>query len=68
MGFDPKLDFKRGKTGSEIKLNNSGRQKEKRTKNKNIHPSEKYSPQFRESSLFFLITSKTCDPSKNSHK
>ena len=27
MGFDPKLDFKRGKTGSEIKLNNSGRQK-----------------------------------------
>ena len=27
MGFELKLDFKRGKTGSEIKLNNSGRQK-----------------------------------------
>ena len=29
MGFDPKLDFKRGKTGSEIKLNNFGRQKKR---------------------------------------
>ena len=27
MDFELKLDFKRGKTGSEIKLNNSGRQK-----------------------------------------
>ena len=58
-----KLDFKRGKTGSEIKLNNSGRQK-KRTNKK-----QKHTP-FRKilSSVPFLITSKTCDPSKNSHK
>ena len=36
MGFELKLDFKRGKTGSEIKLNNSGRQK-KRTNKKQKH-------------------------------
>ena len=63
MDFELKLDFKRGKTGSEIKLNNCGRQKKGTNTKQKVHPSEKYSPQFRESSLFFIITSRTCDPS-----
>ena len=63
MDFELKLDFKRGKTGSEIKLNNCGRQKKGTNTKKNAHPSEKYSPLFRESSIFFIITSRTCDPS-----
>ena len=38
MGFELKLDFKRGKTGSEIKLNNSGRQK------KGMNTKQKHTP------------------------
>ena len=63
MDFELKLDFKRGKTGSEIKLTIAEGKRKERTQNKNVHTSEKYSPQFRESSLFFIITSRTCDPS-----
>ena len=48
VGFVLKLDFKKVKNGSEIKLNNSGRQKKgKSAKQKRIPPE----------SLFFIITS-----------
>ena len=64
MDFELKLDFKRGKTGSELKLNNCGRQK------KGTNTKQKRTP-FRKilsSVLFFIITSRTCDPSENSPK
>ena len=48
VGFVLKLDFKKVKNGSEIKLNNSGRQKKGKNAKQKRTPPE---------SLFFIITS-----------